>query len=108
MVFYGDRVPKARVKHALQRLDSADAVLIVGSSLMVYSGYRFVRRAAEMELPIAAINLGVTRADPLLNLKLAAPGDQALPAILNDLGIEPRPRAGSGMRHGSGTDHFSS
>jgi NAD-dependent SIR2 family protein deacetylase len=82
VVFFGGRVPPIRVERAMTRLDSADALLAVGTSLVVYSGYRFARRAAELGLPMAAINLGVTRADPLLDIKLNAACDQALPAIL--------------------------
>jgi NAD-dependent SIR2 family protein deacetylase len=70
VVFFGENVPPARVEHTFKQLQHTDAVLVVGSSLMVYSGLRFVQRAAEMGLPIAAINLGRTRADDLLQLKV--------------------------------------
>lgn len=70
VVFFGEAVPRARVDRALSALDEADGVLIVGSSLMVYSGYRFALAAAERHLPIAAINIGHTRADALLDLKV--------------------------------------
>ena len=73
VVFFGENVPAPRVEHVFAQLQSADAVLVVGSSLMVYSGLRFVQRAAEMRLPIAAINLGRTRADGLLQLKIEQP-----------------------------------
>jgi NAD-dependent SIR2 family protein deacetylase len=73
VVFFGAGVPPARVDAALQALASADALLVVGSSLMVYSGYRFCLAAREMGKPIAAINLGRTRADELLQLKIVAP-----------------------------------
>ncbi len=73
VVFFGAGVPPARVDAALQALASADALLVVGSSLMVYSGYRFCLAAQEMEKPVAAINLGRTRADELLQLKIVAP-----------------------------------
>jgi NAD-dependent SIR2 family protein deacetylase len=53
-------------------------MLVVGSSLMVYSGYRFARAAASAGKPIAAINLGRTRADDLLSLKVEQPCAQAL------------------------------
>lgn len=82
VVFFGGRVPPVRVERALARLDSADALLTVGTSLVVYSGYRFVRRAKERGIPVAAINLGATRADALLDLKLRADCDQSLPEIL--------------------------
>lgn len=70
VVFFGANVPPERVTRSMEALDSADALLIVGSSLMVWSGYRFAVRAAERGLPIAAINRGVTRADPLIGLKV--------------------------------------
>ena len=72
VVFFGANVPPDRVKHAMDALDAADAMLIVGSSLMVWSGYRFAVRAAERGLPIAAINRGRTRADALLSVKVEA------------------------------------
>jgi NAD-dependent SIR2 family protein deacetylase len=69
VVFFGENVPRDRVDAASRRLEEADAMLIVGSSLMVYSGYRFVERAASLGKPVAAVNLGRTRADGLLALK---------------------------------------
>ncbi len=72
VVFFGDSVPKDRVAQAFTQLDQADSVLVIGSSLMVYSSFRFVRRAAELGLPIAALNRGKTRADELLTLKVDA------------------------------------
>jgi NAD-dependent SIR2 family protein deacetylase len=81
VVFFGDGVPAARTERALGEMAAADALLVVGSSLMVYSGYRFCRMAAESGKPIAAVNLGTTRADPLLSLKLDASAEQALPAL---------------------------
>jgi NAD-dependent SIR2 family protein deacetylase len=78
VVFFGESVPRERVDMVHQHLQHADAVLVVGSSLMVYSGFRFVRAAATAGLPVAAVNLGLTRADPLLTLKVDAPCAQAL------------------------------
>jgi NAD-dependent SIR2 family protein deacetylase len=71
VVFFGESVPPERVEHAMQTLEQSAALLVVGSSLMVYSGYRFVRAMAEAGKPIAAINLGRTRADDVLTLKVA-------------------------------------
>jgi NAD-dependent SIR2 family protein deacetylase len=88
VVFFGENVPAARVQAAMRHLTDADAMLIVGSSLMVYSGFRFVRAAADLGLPIAAVNLGLTRADELLSLKLTQPCASALAFLL-----EPEPRA---------------
>jgi NAD-dependent SIR2 family protein deacetylase len=70
VVFFGENVPPARVNEAMAGVARADALLVVGSSLMVYSGYRFARAAADRGIPIAAINRGITRADPLLTLKI--------------------------------------
>jgi NAD-dependent SIR2 family protein deacetylase len=78
VVFFGENVPRDRVDAAMHALDEADAVLVVGSSLMVYSGYRFVRAAAIAGKPIAAVNLGHTRADELLTLKINGSCAQAL------------------------------
>jgi NAD-dependent SIR2 family protein deacetylase len=70
VVFFGENVPRARVDTAWERLGQADAMLVVGSSLMVYSGYRFVLEASRRGLPIASVNIGVTRADALFDLKI--------------------------------------
>lgn len=70
VVFFGDNVPKERVLHALDKLQQSDGLLVIGSSLMVYSGFRFCRRAYEWNIPICALNQGKTRADELLSLKL--------------------------------------
>jgi len=78
VVFFGDNVPKQRVFSALDSLRQADALLVVGSSLMVYSGFRFCKQAAKLNIPIAAITRGKTRADELLSLKLDGDIDQFL------------------------------
>ena len=82
VVFFGESVPRDRVEAAAQRLDEADAMLIVGSSLMVYSGLRFVHWAAAAGKPLAAVNLGRTRADELLTLKVEQPCEAALAFLL--------------------------
>ena len=81
VVFFGENVPRSRVEASMDRLEQADALLIVGSSLMVYSGYRFARHAARRRLPIAAINLGRTRADAFLSLKVTVSCAEALATI---------------------------
>jgi len=85
VVFFGDNVPKQRVLDALDALQRADALLVIGSSLMVYSGFRFCRRASEWDKPIAALTLGKTRADELLSLKISAPIGPALEGLLHTL-----------------------
>ena len=82
VVFFGENVPRDRVDTAFRHLDKADAMLIVGSSLMVYSGFRFVERAASLGKPLAAVNLGRTRADALLTFKTEQPCETALSFLL--------------------------
>jgi NAD-dependent SIR2 family protein deacetylase len=82
VVFFGENVPRDRVDAAFRHLDEADGMLIVGSSLMVYSGFRFVERAASLGKPLAAVNLGRTRADALLTLKAEEPCESALSFLL--------------------------
>jgi NAD-dependent SIR2 family protein deacetylase len=72
VVFFGENVPRSRVDDALAALAAAAALLVVGSSLMVYSGYRFCLAAHAQGKPMAAVNLGRTRADELLSLKVEA------------------------------------
>jgi NAD-dependent SIR2 family protein deacetylase len=78
VVFFGENVPRARVDTAMDHLAKADAMLVVGSSLMVYSGFRFVDAAARAGKPIAAVNLGKTRGDDLFVFKLDQACDKAL------------------------------
>ena len=78
VVFFGENVPRDRVDEGIRALHEADAVLVVGSSLMVFSGYRFVNAAARAGKPIAMVNIGRTRADELLTLKVEQPCAQAL------------------------------
>jgi NAD-dependent SIR2 family protein deacetylase len=83
VVFFGESVPRERVSRAMDALERSDAMLVVGSSLMVYSGFRFARRMAELGKPIAAVNLGKTRADELLALKIAERCGDALAFMLD-------------------------
>jgi len=82
VVFFGDGVASATTVEAVRRVDDADALLVVGSSLMVFSGYRFARMAAAAHKPVAAINLGITRADDLLSLKIDGSAEQVLPPVV--------------------------
>ena len=84
VVFYGENVPAQRVQDCFAVINAADALLIVGSSLMVYSGFRFARYANEIGLPIAAINQGVTRADDILTLKVSADCVEVLESLLSE------------------------
>jgi NAD-dependent SIR2 family protein deacetylase len=78
VVFFGENVPRPRVESALEAVRGADALLVVGSSLAVYSGYRFCLAACDQGKPIAAVNLGRTRADELFALKVVADCGDAL------------------------------
>jgi NAD-dependent SIR2 family protein deacetylase len=90
IVYFGENVPKARVDEAYSLVDGADALLVAGSSLTVHSGYRFVRHAAALGIPIAIINRGRTRGDDVATVKidngcstmLALLADE-LPAVAN-------------------------
>jgi NAD-dependent SIR2 family protein deacetylase len=86
VVFFGESVPAARVQRCREALAGSDALLVVGSSLMVFSGFRFVREAARMGIPVAAVNLGRTRADDLLQHKFELDCSSALQAALRNLG----------------------
>ncbi len=86
VVFFGDGVAPASTRRALAMMEAADALLVVGSSLMVFSGFRFCRMAAAAGKPIAAVNLGVTRADDLLALKLDGAAERLLPALRATMG----------------------
>jgi len=82
VVFFGENVPRERVDRAFAGVANADALLVVGSSLMVYSGFRFAEAAAAKGKPIAAINRGRTRADHLLALKIDEPCEEALSNVI--------------------------
>ena len=70
IVYFGESVPKEVVDQAYSLIDSSDALLVAGSSLTVFSGYRFVRHAAAAGIPVAIINRGSTRGDDLATVKV--------------------------------------
>ncbi len=78
VVFFGESVPRERLQAAEARVRRAQALLVVGTSLVVWSGYRLARTASELGLPIAAINDGRTRADALFTFKLGGECGDAL------------------------------
>lgn len=81
VVFFGENVPAPKVAVAMEHVDDADALLIAGSSLTVWSGFRFAKRAAERGIPIAIVNIGPTRADSLATLKIEEKCGEALSAL---------------------------
>jgi NAD-dependent SIR2 family protein deacetylase len=72
IVFFGESVPKERVAAAFEQLDRACALLVLGSSLTVMSGLRFVRKAAKDGKPVVIVNRGATRGDALAAVKIDA------------------------------------
>jgi NAD-dependent SIR2 family protein deacetylase len=75
------------MSRAWSLLGAAGALLVVGSSLAVYSGFRFARRAHELGLPVALVNEGPTRADELAEVRLAARAGDVLPRLAAALGV---------------------
>jgi NAD-dependent SIR2 family protein deacetylase len=82
VVFFGENVPRPRVDACYALVESASSLLVLGSSLSVMSGLRFVRRAAALGLPVAIVNQGETRGDPLADIKVEAPLGEVLPALV--------------------------
>jgi NAD-dependent SIR2 family protein deacetylase len=85
VVFFGESVPKPLVESCFQLTEAASAVLVLGSSLKVMSGYRFVRRAAAHGIPVAIITRGPTRGDAQATLQLDAPLGPTLTALVQRL-----------------------
>lgn len=85
VVFFGESVPKPRVEQAWRLFDEAEVLLVVGSSLAVYSGYRFALRAAKEGKPFALVNLGPTRADGRAAVRVEARLGEALPRLARRL-----------------------
>jgi NAD-dependent SIR2 family protein deacetylase len=91
VVFFGDSVPRERVQAVTDAIDAASGLLVVGSSLMVYSGFRFTEHAHRAGKPVIAVNLGRTRADHLLAGKVEQDCDAFLAALC--VAIPPDPVA---------------
>lgn len=86
VVFFGEALVPATASAAAASAAAADALLVVGSSLTVYSGFRLVRDAAARGTPVAALGLGRTRADDVMAIRVVADSVTALPALLRHLG----------------------
>lgn len=86
IVYFGESVPRDRVDAAFALVDTAEFLLVAGSSLTVMSGLRFVRRAAKLGLPIAIVNRGATRGDLLATLKIEAGCSPVLAALSEGAG----------------------
>jgi len=86
IVYFGESVPKDVVAMAYSLVDRADALLVAGSSLTVFSGYRFVRHAAALGIPIAIVNRGPTRGDDLATVKVDGGCSELLTLLACELG----------------------
>jgi NAD-dependent SIR2 family protein deacetylase len=84
VVFFGENVPAERYDRARAALESADALLVAGSSLAVFSGFRFVRQAHDADLPIAVVNRGHTRGDEFAELKVEGDVGAVLGEVVGD------------------------
>jgi NAD-dependent SIR2 family protein deacetylase len=96
VVFFGENVPRARVEESYRLIERAGALVVLGSSLTVMSGYRFVRRASKLAIPVVIINQGPTRGDPHALATIDAP----LGAALSTLIARVRPEAAVSWRVG--------
>jgi NAD-dependent deacetylase sirtuin 4 len=86
VVFFGEDVPRDRVAAASAVVDDAQALLVAGSSLTVFSGYRFVRQASKRGIPVIIATMGPSRGDGEATLKIDAPVADVLPALAAALG----------------------
>jgi NAD-dependent deacetylase sirtuin 4 len=81
VVFFGDNVPPPTVEAAFSLLEEGDALLVVGSSLAIYSGFRFVQRAVARHMPIGILNIGESRGDELADVRVEARAGEVLPRL---------------------------
>lgn len=86
VVFFGDSVPRERVERAFAHLQAADVLWVVGSSLAVFSGYRFVRQAQKAGTPVGILNLTETRGDGAARWLVRQKAGAFLPALAEQLG----------------------
>lgn len=81
IVFFGDNVPSDRILKIVKMINESDAILVLGSSLTVFSGYRIVLQAKELGIPVAIVNIGQTRGDDKIDLKISAKCGDVIPHI---------------------------
>jgi NAD-dependent SIR2 family protein deacetylase len=85
VVFFGENVPRPRVQQCFELVDRSACLLVLGSSLTVMSGLRFVHRARQHGIPVAIVNRGATRGDPFAEVKVDAALGEVLPALAQSL-----------------------
>ncbi|QSQ18842.1 NAD-dependent protein deacetylase [Pyxidicoccus parkwayensis] len=86
VVFFGDNVPAPTVEEAFSLVEEGDALLVVGSSLAIFSGYRFLVRASERRMPIAIVNIGECRGVEMADVRVEARAGDVLPRLAEALG----------------------
>ncbi|MGX5795508.1 NAD-dependent protein deacetylase [Pseudomonas sp. E2-15] len=87
VVFFGENVAQATAAKAMAAVQNAEGLLVVGSSLMAYSAFRLCKAMVEQGKPVIAINLGKTRGDELLQVKVKASCERLLPLLVERLGL---------------------
>jgi NAD-dependent SIR2 family protein deacetylase len=87
IVYFGESVPKDVVQQAFSLVADAEALLVAGSSLTVFSGYRFVRHAAALGIPVAIVNRGPTRGDDLATVKVEGGCSELLTLLSEELAV---------------------
>lgn len=83
IVFFGDNVPRNRINDIASMICNSDGLLVLGSSLSVFSGYRIVLHSYDLGLPIAIVNIGPTRGDPKADLKISGKCGDIIPKLFN-------------------------
>jgi NAD-dependent SIR2 family protein deacetylase len=96
VVFFGESVPRARVARSYAMVDTARLLLIVGSSLTVMSGYRFVIHARRHGIPVAIVNRGPTRGDADATVRIDGGLADVLPRLVGRLGADDLPVTAAG------------
>jgi NAD-dependent SIR2 family protein deacetylase len=96
VVFFGENVPRPRVEQCFSLVSGSSALVVLGSSLTVMSGLRYVRHASSLGIPVLIVNQGTTRGDELAAATLDAPLGSTLAALVRDLGLP-------GERHEDGS-----
>lgn len=85
IVFFGDTIPRGRAVSVTNNVDESDALLVLGSSLTVFSSYRIALQASELQIPIAIVNIGKTRGDHLADIKISTKCGDILSQACSDL-----------------------
>ena len=88
VVLFGDTVPHSRVDACYDLVGDAKSVLVCGTSLAVFSSWKFIKRAQERSLPVTIINIGPTRADAIATAKIDVRVGEALPILLQRVGLQ--------------------